>query len=255
MVRVAAILLGLLLVAESQPAVAQPDQPNALRKEIEELKEGQLRLRQELEQLKGLLRQRETASRVRPVDVVLDVRDAPFKGDRSARVTLVEFADYECPFCGRHFHTTLPQLERDYIRTSKLRYVFRDFPLPSLHKEAVAAAQAAGCAGERGKFWEMHARLFADPKSLGANDLRLHAAAVGLDAREFEQCLATGKHAAKIQRDVADGQKAGVRGTPTFFVGLTEADGQTVKVTTMLVGAQPYAVFREAIEGLLSPSR
>lgn len=255
MVTLAALLLAVPLVAVSQPASAQPDQLKTLQKEVEDLKAGQARLRQELQELKSLLRQREAASRVRPVDVVLDLRDAPSKGDRSARVTLVEFADYECPFCARHFYTTLPQLERDYIRTGKLRYVFRDFPLLSIHKEAMRAAEAANCAGERGKFWEMHDRLFADPKNLGTSGLRLHAEAVGLDAREFERCLATGNFTAKIQRDMADGQKAGVRGTPTFFVGLTEADGQTVKAATMLVGAQPYAVFREAIEGLLSASR
>jgi len=255
MVVLVAILLALLLVADGQPASAQPDQLRALQQEIEELKAGQLRLGQELQELKSLLRQREVVSRVRPVDVVLDVRDAPFKGDRSARVTLVEFADYECQFCARHFHVTLPQLERDYIRTGKVRYVFRDFPLQSLHKEALRAAEAASCAGTRGKFWEMHDRLFAGPKSLGPHDLRRHAEAVGLDAREFEQCLATTNHAAKIQRDMVDGQKAGVRATPTFFIGPTGTDGQTVKATTMLVGAQPYAVFREAIEGLLSASR
>lgn len=255
MVSLAAILLGLLLVSAGQPAAAQPDELRALRKDIEELKEGQARLRQELEEIKSVLRQRDAASRVRSVDVVLDVRDAPFRGHRSARVTIVEFADYQCPFCARHSRTTLPQLEREYIRTGKLRYVFRDFPLLSLHKEALRAAEAANCAGERGKFWEMHDRLFTDQKNLGTNDLLLHAEAVGLNGPEFEQCLASGKYAAKIRRDMADGQKTGVRATPTFFVGLTEADGQTVKATTMLVGAQPYAVFREAIEALLSASR
>lgn len=255
MVCLAVIVLGLLLVADGQLASAQPDELRALRKEIEELKEGQARLRQELEEIKSLLRQREAASRVRSVNVVLAVRDAPFKGDRSARVTLVEFADYQCPFCARHFRATLPQLERDYIGTGKLRYVFRDFPLQSIHKEAFRAAEAANCAGEHGKFWEMHDRLFANQKSLGANQLGLHAEAVGLDGPEFERCLASGKYAAKIRRDMADGQKAGVRATPTFLVGLTEADGQMVKATTMLVGAQPYRVFQEAIEALLAASR
>lgn len=208
------IVLGLLLISAGQLASAQPDELRALRKEIEELKEGQARLRNELEEIKSLLRLREAASRVRSVDVVLDIRDAPFKGDLSARVTLVEFADYQCPFCARHVRATLPPLERDYIRTGKLRYVFRDFPLQSIHKEAFRAAEAANCAGERGEFWKMHERLFANQKSLETKDLLLHAEAVGLDAREFEQCLSSGKYAAKIRRDMAVGQKAGVQATP-----------------------------------------
>ena len=251
MLRVVAILFALALVAGAHLAVAQ-DEPGTLRKDIEELREEQRRLRQDIEQLKGILRQRDASSRIRPVDVVLDIRQARSKGDRNARLVLVEFGDYECPFCAQHFHKTRPQIDRDYVQTGKLRYVFRDFPLQTIHKDAFRAAEGAACAEERGKFWEMHDALFANSRSLGVGDLKRHAEGVGLDASEFAQCLATGKHASKIQQSLADGQRAGVRATPSFLLGVTTPDTQSVKATTMLQGAQPYGVFREAIEGLLS---
>jgi protein-disulfide isomerase len=185
--------------------------------------------------------------------VVLTLDGDPIKGDRNARLVLVEFTDYQCPFCARHVRDTFPQLEADYIKTGKLRYVTREFPLESIHPQAFKAAEAALCAGDQGKYWEMHARLFANQRALGADQLGAHAQAVGLDEAKFSQCLSGGTKAAKVRRDLADGAKAGVTGTPAFFLGV--ADGATVKVVRVIKGAQPLASFKEAIDSALAAPR
>src|SRR5438874_2061448 len=118
--------------------------------------------------------------------------------------------------------------------------------------EALKAAEAASCSGEQGKYWEMHDRLFANQNALAAEQLAGHAEAVGLDAGKFKTCLESGKYAAKVRKDLTDAQKAGVTGTPTFFIGLTDSKGSEIKAVRKIVGAQNYAAFRDAIESLLA---
>jgi protein-disulfide isomerase len=149
----------------------------------------------------------------------------------------------------------LPQIEREYIQTGKVKYVVRDFPLESIHRNAFKAAEAARCAGEQGKYWEMHARLFANQQTLGPKDLPQHAQALGLDTPKFQGCLDSGNYATAIRKDLAEGQKAGVTGTPGFFLGVTDPNDQKVKVSRVLKGAQPYAAFKDAIDSLLSSQR
>ena len=146
----------------------------------------------------------------------------------------------------------MPQIEREYIKTGKLKYVARDFPLESIHPLAFKAAEAAHCAGEQGKYWEMHSRLFENQRALSLKDLPQHAQALGLDAPKFQQCLESGKYASRIRKDLADGQKAGITGTPGFFLGVTEPNDPKVKALRVLKGAQPYASFKDAIDSLLS---
>ena len=146
----------------------------------------------------------------------------------------------------------MPQIETEYIKTGKLKYVVRDFPLEAIHKEAFKAAEAAHCAGEQGKYWEMHDRLYNNQRALGPKDLPQHAQALGLDVPKFQQCLESGKHAARIRKDLEEGQQAGVTGTPGFFLGLTEPNDPRVKVLRVLKGAQPYSSFKNTIDALLS---
>jgi protein-disulfide isomerase len=172
-----------LLVASlwlGDPVAAQPGgEIEALRQEIEDVKTAQREIRAELEQIKTLLRR--MTSPARDVeDVVFDLAGRPAKGASGARVILIEFSDFECPYCGRHFRQTLPRIDREYVQTGKVRYVFRHFPLESLHKEAFKAAEAALCAGDQQKFWEMHDRLFAHQDALATGKLPGHAAALGL---------------------------------------------------------------------------
>ncbi|MDA2916915.1 DsbA family protein [Nitrospinae bacterium AH_259_B05_G02_I21] len=149
----------------------------------------------------------------------------------------------------------MPQIERDYIETGKVKYVARDFPIERIHKDAFKAAEAANCAGEQGKYWEMHSRLFANRTALALKDLSGYAKALGLDMARFQQCLDSGKQAKEIRKDIADARKAGVRGTPTFFLGLTEPGKPTVKSLRVIRGARPYSSFKEAIDSLLSSKK
>lgn len=251
-------LVGLILLSlcSAQPGLTQTSEElKALRKEIETLKQGQSAIHKELQEIKTLLRGRVATPPPEPQNVVLSVKDDPFKGDKNAKLTLVEFSDYQCPFCARHSLETIPQLEREYIATGKIKYVFRNFPIESIHPQAFKAHEAANCAGEQGKYWEMHDRLFANQNALGLKELPPHVKALGLDLPKFQQCLDGGKHAAKIRSDLADGQKAGVQGTPTFFLGLTDPKDTTVKALRVIRGAQPYAAFKQAIDSLLSAQK
>jgi len=243
----------LMSLFSSQPGFTQStEELKALRKDLEEIKRGQSNIQKELQEIKTLLRGRVPAPPPEPQNVVLEIKGDPFKGQPDAKVTLIEFSDYQCPFCSRHSRDTLPQLEREYIASGKLKYVFRNFPIESIHPQAFKAHEAANCAGEQGKYWEMHDRLFANQNALGLKDLPNHANALVLEMPKFQQCLDSGKYAAKIRKDLADGQKAGVQGTPSFFVALTEPNDGMVKAVRVIRGAQPYTAFKEAIDSLLS---
>lgn len=188
--------------------------------------------------------QQPTAAPPQNSRVQVSVDDDPVLGSASAPLTIIEFSDYQCPFCQRFHQQTWTQLKTDYIDSGKVKFVYRDFPLP-FHQNAEIAAEAANCAGEQGKYWEMHEQLFAkgsgDGTGLDAASLKSYAAGLGLNAANFATCLDGSKYASEIQKDTADGTTAGVSGTPTFFIGSPSAGYQ------MLVGAQPYAAFQQAI--------
>ncbi len=147
----------------------------------------------------------------------------------------------------------MPQIEKDYVDTGKIRHIFMDFPLP-MHSNAQKASEAGLCAGDQGKFWEMHDELFADQQGLGQDGLIKKAEALKLDMTKFKKCLTDGKHAEDIKKRIAEGQKAGISGTPAFLMGFIESDGK-VKATKKIVGAYPYTSFKAAIDELLSEKK
>ena len=163
----------------------------------------------------------------------LRVEGAPSRGPESAPVTVVEFTDFECPYCLRA-QPSIERLRAEY--PDSVRVVFKHFPL-SFHKRAINAHRAALAAGEQGKFWEMHDRIFENPRALDAETMREHARALGLDEARFEQSFASDRLAEQIDRDVAEGRAAGVRGTPAFFI-----NGR------LLSGAQPFDRFKEMVD-------
>lgn len=163
--------------------------------------------------------------------------DDPYIGNPDAKVVLIEFADFQCPFCGRFFSETLPQLKEQYVRTGKVKLVYRDFPLKSIHPYAAKAAQAGECAHEQGKFWPYHDYLYGHQDALDIAGLKNGAATLGLDQAAFNQCLDSGKYDAEVNKDYNDGVAAGVSGTPTTFI-----NGRP------LVGAQPFAAVQQYIE-------
>jgi protein-disulfide isomerase len=169
-------------------------------------------------------------------------------GAAEAPLTLVEFTDFECPYC-REFHLeTLPELKRRYIDTGKLRYVVRDLPL-SRHKHALKAAQAARCAGDQGRYWEMGEVLFINASRLDAEALSAYARELGLDMSRFRACLDGEAHLADIRRDAADARAAGITGVPGFVLGRAV---EGVVEGVRIAGAQPLATFQTHIERLLS---
>ena len=235
-----------LAVAVAPAAAQSTDELRALRKDVE-------RLSADLQEIKALLRGRAAAPAAAPApppNLVLTVDGDTVKGARDARLVLIEFTDYQCPFCARHFRDTAPQIQKEYVDTGRLRHVSREYPLETIHPQAFKASEAALCAGDQGRYWEMHDVLFANQRALAPAQLAGHAATLGLDVARFTQCLESGTKASKVRRDLADGGKAGVAGTPAFFLGV--ADGDTVKVVRVLKGAQGFAAFKEAIDGALA---
>jgi len=166
--------------------------------------------------------------------------DDAFIGSKDAPVTIVEWSDFECPFCNRFFKNTLPQIKEQYIKTGKVKLVYRDFPL-SFHENAQKAAEAAECAGEQGKFFEMHDMIFERGVQGGVSAFKSYASRIGLDTAKFNKCLDSGAMASEIEKDIRDGTNAGIRGTPGFII-----NGKLVS------GAQPFSVFKAAIDSALN---
>ncbi len=180
-----------------------------------------------------------------PGRVQVSVDDDEVIGSANAPITIIEFSDFECPYCGRFFDETLPQIKTDYVDTGKVKIVYRDFPL-QFHPEAMPAALAADCAGEQGKYYEYHNKLFENQDSLGVANFKAWASELGLNTVQFNSCLDTQKYANEINKDTQDGINAGVSGTPTFFIG------NPVNGYVKVVGAQPYSVIRSVIDKELS---
>lgn len=162
--------------------------------------------------------------------------DDPFLGDPSAPVTIVEFGDFQCPFCGKFVREAEQDIIETYVKTGKAKFVFRDFPLTSIHEEAQKSAEASMCAHEQGKFWKYHDLMFARQGDLSIKNYKAWAREIGLKPAPFDQCLDSGKYAAEIQKDVSDGLQAGVSGTPATFV-----NGRLVE------GAIPFGDYRDGV--------
>lgn len=163
----------------------------------------------------------------------------PVKGSPDALVTIIEYSEFQCPFCARFVQETLPLIEENYIATGKVRLIFRNFPV---HEQAVIAAGAAVCAQEQDKFWQMHDTLFAQQEEWSGNPdflalLEGYAKDMGLDTDQFSSCLNAQEWLAKLEKDFEAGREAGVEGTPSFFIN-----------DQAIVGAQPFETFQEVIE-------
>jgi len=210
---------------------------------------------EELRQIKKLLERQPPAPPAgaavpRPDErVKVSLGTAPVLGRSDAPIVMVEFTDYQCPFCQRFHMSVFEQLKKNYVDTGKVRYVSRDLPLP-MHPNAMSAANAARCAGEQSKdkFWEMRHRLIVNANQLGADKYNALADELKLDRAEFQACIAGDKFKAQIEKDMTDAGLAGIGGTPSFVIGRVVGDGvEGVKV----VGAQPFGVFDARLKELL----
>lgn len=168
------------------------------------------------------------------------VDDDPMKGDKDAEVTIIEFSEYECPFCGKYVQETFSRIKEEYIDTGKVRYVFRDFPL-GFHEHAHKAAEAAECAHDQDRYWEYHDLLFENQGALDLESLKQYAEELELDTEEFNECLDSGRHAEEVAADIKDATEFGVAGTPSFFVN-----------SYSVSGAMPFEAFKQLIEAELN---
>ena len=175
-----------------------------------------------------------------PINMEDLIDDDAVKGKKNAPVTIIEFSDFECPFCANFYAQTLPQIEKKYIDTGKVKFVYRDYPL-DFHQQAQKAAEAAECAGEQNKYYEMHDLLFERGVQGGVTSFKNYAKAIKLDTNKFNSCLDSGKMAGEVAKDIADGLKYGIKGTPGFIV-----NGKIIS------GAQPFQVFDMAIQDALN---
>lgn len=181
----------------------------------------------------------------------ISTRGLPSMGSEAAKVTMIEFSDYQCFFCRRHDRQVAPRIVDEYVKSGRLKYVFADFPLAS-HPGASKAAQAAHCAGDQGNYWEMNDLLFGHPQSLTEGTLKAFGSSLGLDSQALLDCVESGKHAQKVRDGLSEGKRAGVRGTPSFFFGLTDQTQPKIRVRQTLTGAHPYPAFKRLIEDLLA---
>lgn len=245
------ILVCLSLVLSLHPVTEAADMANSkAEEEIKTLRKEIQDLRKDVEDLKTKIAARQQAPAPEAPEAVVSMNDDPVRGDINAPVTIIEFSDFQCPYCGRFFKSTLTEIERDYIQTGKVRYVFRDFPL-EFHKQAPKASEAANCAGEQGKYWEMHDKLFENQNALMVDKLKQYGAEIGLESDPFNACLDSGKYAEEINRDIEDGKKAGVSGTPSFFIGKSQGKSKEI-IGKRIVGARPFESFKQVIDVLLA---
>jgi protein-disulfide isomerase len=184
--------------------------------------------------LKGLRDKAQVKIYLTPPIVDVSAEDAPFKGPADAPITIVEFSDFQCTYCKRVVSVLDQVLER---YPDKVRLAFRDFPIANIHPQAEKAAEAAHCAAEQGKFWEFHDLLFEKQDAIPTTNFAEHAKALGLEVTTFQTCIDGGKYQEKVERNYAAGVKAGVSGTPAFFI-----NGR------LLSGAQPLEAFKTVID-------
>jgi len=172
-----------------------------------------------------------------------DLGDAPFLGNKRAKVTIVEYSDYECPFCARFYSETLGKIKSEYVDTGKVKFVYKDYPITSIHAQAQKAAEAARCVGEQlgnEGYFAMHDKIFEGQSVLSVSSLKQWSREVGANGSQFDSCLDSDKYGAAVQADLSEGSSLGVSGTPTFFIN-----------DKMVVGAVPFEQLVSVIESEL----
>ena len=242
------LLLGIIILVGVSAFFAGSYTSNLNSNQIstEDLDEAMAKL-----ELKLLQNQLPTKQVAEPVKISMD--NDPIIGNPDAPITIVEFSDFQCPFCARFHIQTLPLLLEEYIEQGKVKLVFRDFPIQSIHPNALPASVAAECANDQNKFREMHDTLFENQNNW--NNLETidalslfsqYASDIQLDQELFDLCLNSGKHIPEIQNDLNDGRDYGVSGTPGFFVGNDQIGFVELK------GAQPFESFKKVIDAQLN---
>ena len=186
------------------------------------------------------------------VNLSLTVDEREIGGNRNAGVVLIEFADYECPYCRQFANGTMKQIERDYIDNGRIGFVFHDFPIESSHPHAFSAAVAALCASDQGHLWEMNHKLLAEPSALERNNLFRNAETIRLDMVKFDRCFSDEKTTIRLRQRMREAGEVGIDGTPTFVVGIRKPGSNKIKGLRMIEGAYPYDVFKATLDMLIA---
>jgi len=240
--RLAALPLILLLPLGAQDAKKQPKKDTGITSDQAD------QILEELRQIRQLLQaQAEKNGQPQPSRAKLDLSGYQMLGSKSAPVTMVEFTDYQCPYC-RQFHMAVfNELKKNYIDTGKVRFYSRDLPLDSLHPNANRAAQAGRCAADQGQFWTMRDMMSSNPDKLDLDHLVDEAGTLKMDTKAFRGCLETQKYKEAVQTDVLDAMKIGAQATPTFVLGKSTPQGVDGE---LIEGTRPYAEFVREISKL-----
>jgi protein-disulfide isomerase len=244
------MVLCLLLFSISAWSASTKEEIQALSAQVEAMQK-------DLAEIKTLIKEIKAAPAPRAAgpafkEQVVSIGSSPVKGQTNATVTLMEFSDYQCPFCARHYRDVMPTLTTEYIDTGKVKFVMREKPIPSLHRNAMNASMAALCAGDQGKYWEMHNLLFDNQRELGDENLKAFAGTIGIDTSQFNECLDGKKYQKQISEDIRLSDKLGMSGTPGFIVGLTDPkDPDKALMSEYIKGAKSLDSFKAAIDELL----
>lgn len=252
------LVLGLGLFSSFALPASPPSNQDqeAVLHHLTELRQELKALRQEMGQLRQAVSEIHRSAVTPPsalkgppsVPVGVALGDGPSLGKAEAQVAVVEFTDFECPFCQRFHSQTFSQIKETYIDSGKIRYLVRNYPL-GFHAQAKPAAVAANCAGKQGQYWEMQHALFTNQRCLGADLYSELAATLKLNEEVFHACLEDPSQAQTVDTDQQYGQSIGVRGTPNFFIGRIQ-DGKMINATH-ISGAQPFTTFSRALDSLL----
>ncbi len=202
----------------------------------------------ELRQIRQLLEKqaKPAPAQEQPTEAKLKLEGGEMLGSKDAPLTMVEFTDYQCPFCQRFYLTTFPELKKDYIDTGKLRFYSRDMPL-DFHANAMRAAQAARCAADQKQFWTLRDIMAKNPDKLDMASLVGDATELKMDIPSFRTCVESGKYKNEVQSNVMEAMKLGATGTPSFIVGRSTPEGVDGE---LMIGAMPYGMFDEKLKSL-----
>ena len=252
--------VAVLALLSLSPPQSQSDEIAALRREVQALKAQQQQMDRDLQTIKSLLQRLAQGGQPEEafVNKTIALDHEPTRGNAAATVTMVEVSDYHCPFCKRQTLQTMPKVLAEYVNTGKVRYVFVDYPIAQLHPDAFKSHEAAACAGDQGKYWQMHDLLFTNSVARDASQLSANANMLGIDMKKFDACLNGGNgspHAAAIRQSVARMQELGVGGTPLVLIGMTPAPGSPMKIVSYVYGAKPFPEFKSALDDALAQAK
>jgi protein-disulfide isomerase len=242
-------ILSILAAVGAYAAQPRAEDLAKLKDEVARLNAQQQQILDSLDELKKMIKGPGQPALKPPQ--TMSVAGEPFKGQPAATLAIIEYADFQCPFCRRFESEVYPQIRDNYIDTGKVKYFHRDMPLP-FHEGAMPAARAAHCASEQGKFWEMHDSLLGDAAALGAADIDERAGKLGLNVSKLDECISSDRFADIIQRSVAEATEMQISGTPTFIIGTLDAQGNLMSVKKTVVGAYPFGTFKAALDPLLA---